>query len=130
MKRLLFFVFAYTLLISCDLLLSEKIESDCYTEDDIKRIKSSYQDSLKFLKSSLKSFQFVYTLGERELKIGDEINWEDPDNYGWKQVDMSTHYVLYETPDEWLIQIGSKGERWLKIEFLNPKIFELDETLN
>ena len=151
MIRLLVFVFALLELVSCDLLLSEtdftshngaeinnkselyipnKIESDCYTEEDIKKIKSSCKDSLNLLKTSLQSFKFVYKLGERELKIGDEINWEDPDKYGWRVIDMSTHYVFYETPDEWLIQIGSKGERWLKIETLNPKIIELDEDFS
>ena len=79
MKRLLVFVFAVALLGSCDFLLSEtdfksdngglinnksevqiinKIESDCYTEIDIKRIKSIYKDSIKILKQKNKELQY------------------------------------------------------------------------
>ena len=130
MKRLLVFVFALALLGSCDFLSSEKIEYNCYTEDDISKIKSIYKDSLNLLKTSLQSFKFVYTIGDRELKVGDKMNRNDPDNYGWKAIDGSPHYILYETPDEWLIQIGNKGDRWLKIETLNPKIIWLDEDLD
>ena len=71
MKRLLVLVFILALLGSCDFLLSDtdftphnkteinnksevyipnKIESDCYTEGDIKKIKSLYQDSINLIK--------------------------------------------------------------------------------
>jgi|GEM_PF-3952088 len=57
-------------------------------------------------------------LGSRELKVGDKIRFEDPELYGWKNIDMSTHYVLYKTLDGCEIQIGSSGDRYLKVEFI------------
>ncbi len=58
-------------------------------------------------------------LGSRELKVGDKIRFEDPELYGWKNIDMSTHYVLYKTLDGWEVQIGSSGDRYLKVEFIS-----------
>jgi hypothetical protein len=59
-------------------------------------------------------------LGSRELKIGDLIKFDDPDTYNWEAIDMSTHYVLYRTPDGFEVQIGASGSRYLKIESITP----------
>jgi len=59
-------------------------------------------------------------LGSRELKIGDSIKFDDPDTYNWEAIDMSTHYVLYRTPDGLEVQIGASGSRYLKIESITP----------
>jgi hypothetical protein len=50
--------------------------------------------------------------------VSEKIRLEDPELYGWKNIEMSTHYVLYQTLDGWEVQIGSSGDRYLKVEFI------------
>jgi chromosome segregation ATPase len=81
-------------------------------------------DSLNVIKSNLETHKAnvskKFVVDSRELKVGDTINFEDPEKYRWEQIDMSTHYVLYKTPDGWEVQIGSSGDRYLKIETITP----------
>jgi hypothetical protein len=81
-------------------------------------------DSLNEIKINLENHKSItlkkFMMGSRELKLGDTINFEDPETYRWEQVDMSPHYVLYRTPDGWEIQIGGSGDRYLKIESITP----------
>ncbi len=81
-------------------------------------------DSLNTLKTNLKNYKKneirKFIVGSRELKVGDVINFEDPETYRWEQIDMSPHFVLYKTPDGWEVQIGGSGNRYLKIESITP----------
>jgi chromosome segregation ATPase len=81
-------------------------------------------DSLNTLKINLGNHKGEvnkkFIVGSRELKVGDTINFEDPETNRWEQIDMSTHYVLYKTPDGWEVQIGGSGNRYLKIESITP----------
>ncbi len=51
--------------------------------------------------------------------MSDKIRLEDPELYGWKNIEMSTHYVLYQTLDRWEVQIGSSGDWYLKVELIS-----------
>ena len=81
-------------------------------------------DSINVLKSNLENPKAnvikKFIVGSRELKVGDTINFEDPEIYRWEQIDMSPHFVLYKTPDGWEVQIGGSGDRYLKIETITP----------
>lgn len=81
-------------------------------------------DSLNTLKLKLKNYKKneinKLIVGSRELKVGDTINFEDPETHRWEQIDMSPHFVLYKTLDGWVVQIGSSGNRYLKIESITP----------
>lgn len=100
------------------LINNQKIIIDLQTQLTLKT------DSLNTLKINLKNYKKneirKFIVGSRELKVGDTINFEDPETYRWEQIDMSPHFVLYKTPDGWEVQIGVSGNRYLKIESITP----------
>jgi hypothetical protein len=100
--------------------LQQKIDSQKVIISDLTSkfnngIKSNVVNSPKQINNIKK-----LVLGSRELKIGDSIKFDDPDTYNWEAIDMSTHYVLYRTPDGFEVQIGASGSRYLKIESITP----------